>query len=78
MQQRLAASNEGLIVGRPVRNAVLRLIRGMDLRLRPYSVAPAEGHEKCAPPQGLHATTPFSGVSASAGCSVSAIESLHE
>ena len=54
----IAASNEGLIVGRPVRNAVLRLIRGMDLRLHPYSVAPAEGHEKCAPPQGLHTTTP--------------------
>ena len=30
----------------------------MDFRLHPYSVAPAEGHEKCAPPQGLHATTP--------------------
>ena len=27
----IAASNKGLIVGRPVRNAVLRLIRGMDL-----------------------------------------------
>ena len=54
----IAAANEGLVVGRPVRNAVLRLIRGMDLRLHPYSVAPAEGHEKCAPPQGLHATTP--------------------
>ena len=48
----IAAANEGLIVGRPVRNAVLRLIRGMDLRLHPYSVAPAEGHEKCAPPAG--------------------------
>ena len=45
----IAASNEGLIVGRPVRNAVLRLIRGMDLRLRPRSVAPAEDHEKCGP-----------------------------
>ena len=43
------ASNEGLIVGRPVRNAVLRLIRGMDLRLHPCRVAPAEGHEKCGP-----------------------------
>ena len=53
-----AASNESLVIGRPVRNAVLRLIRGMDLRLHPCSVAPAEGHEKCAPPQGLHATTP--------------------
>ena len=43
------ASNEGLIVGRPVRNAVLRLIRGMDLRLHSCSVAPAESHEKCGP-----------------------------
>ena len=55
----IAASNEGLVIGRPVRNAVLRLVRGMDLRLHPCSVAPAEGYEKCAPPtQGLHATTP--------------------
>ena len=45
----IAASNKGLIVGRPVRNAVLRLIRGMDLRLHPCSVAPAECHEKCGP-----------------------------
>ena len=63
----IAAANEGLIVGRPVRNAVLRLIRGMDLRLHPYSVAPAEGHEKCAPPQGLHATTPHGAGAAEAG-----------
>ena len=54
----IAAANEGLVLGRPVRHAVLRLIRGMDLRLHSCSVAPAEGHEKCAPPQGLHATTP--------------------
>ena len=39
----IAASNEGLVIGRPVRNAVLRLVRGMDLRLHPRSVAPAEG-----------------------------------
>ena len=45
----IAAANEGLIVGRPVRNAVLRLICGMDLRLHPCSVAPAEGPEKCGP-----------------------------
>ena len=45
----IAASNESLIVGRPVRNAVLRLIRGMNLRLHPCSVAPAEGPEKCGP-----------------------------
>ena len=43
----IAAANEGLIVGRPVRNAVLRLIRGIDLQLHPCSVAPAEGPEKC-------------------------------
>ena len=45
----IAASNEGLTVGRPVRNAVLRLIRGMDLRPHPRSVAPAEGPEKSGP-----------------------------
>ena len=45
----IAASNEGLIVGWPVRNAVLRLVPGMDLRLHPCSVAPAEGPEKCGP-----------------------------
>ena len=45
----IAASNEGLVVGQPVRHAVLRLIRGMDLRLHPCCVAPAEGHEKCRP-----------------------------
>ena len=45
----IAASNEGLIVGRPVRNAVLRLVPGMDLRLHPCSVDPAEGPEKCGP-----------------------------
>ena len=38
----IAASNEGPVVGRPIRNAVLRLIRGMDLRLHPRSVASAE------------------------------------
>ena len=45
----IAASNEGLVVGRPVRNAVLRLVPGMNLRLHPSSVAPAEGPEKCGP-----------------------------
>ena len=45
----IAASNEGPVIGRPVRNAVLRLVRGMDLRLHPCSVAPAEGPEKCGP-----------------------------
>ena len=50
----IAAANEGLVIGRPVRHAVLRLVRGMDLRLHSCSVAPAKGHEKCAP----YATTP--------------------
>ena len=45
----IAASNEGLIVGRPVRHAILRLIPGMNLRLHPRSVAPAEDHEKYGP-----------------------------
>ena len=45
----IAAANEGLIIGRPVRNAVLRLIRGMNLRLHPCSVTPAVGPEKCGP-----------------------------
>ena len=45
----IAASNEGLIVGRPVRHPMLRLIPGMNLRLHPRSVAPAEGPEKCGP-----------------------------
>ena len=45
----IAAANEGLIVGRPIRNAILRLIRGMNLRLHPCSVAPAEGPKKCGP-----------------------------
>ena len=44
-----AASNESLIVGRPVRHAILRLIPGMNLRLHPRSVAPAEGPEKGGP-----------------------------
>ena len=58
----IAASNEGLIVGRPVRHPTLRLIPGMNLRLHPRSVAPAEGPEKCGPRRppaaGIHATTP--------------------
>ena len=45
----IAASNECSVVGRPVRNAVLCLVPGMDLRLHPCSVAPAEGPEKCGP-----------------------------
>ncbi len=50
----IAAANEGLVIGRPVRHAVLRLIRGMDFRLHPGSVAPAEGHEKCRPRRPTH------------------------
>ena len=45
----IAASNEGLVIGRPVRNAILRLVSGMNLRLHPRSVAPAERPEKCGP-----------------------------
>ena len=56
----IAAANEGLIVGRPIRNAILRLVRGMDLRLHPCSVAPAETRRagQTAPPADLQATTP--------------------
>ena len=48
----IAAVNEGPIAGRPIRNAVLRLIRGMNLRLHPCSVAPAETRRagQTAPP----------------------------
>ena len=48
----IAAANEGLVIGRPVRNAVLRLIRGVNLRLHPCSVAPAEARRagQTAPP----------------------------
>ena len=48
----IAATNEGPVVGRPIRNAVLRLIRGMNLRLHPCSVAPAETRRagQTAPP----------------------------
>ena len=45
----IAAANEGPVVGRPVRHAIFRLVCGMDLRLHPCRVAPAEGHEKCRP-----------------------------
>ena len=48
-QRHLAASNESLIIGRPVCNAVLRLVRGMDLRLHPRSVASVECPEKFGP-----------------------------
>ena len=48
----IAAANDGPVVGRPIRNAVLRLIRGMNLRLHPCSVAPAETRRagQTAPP----------------------------
>ena len=45
----IATSNEGFVVGSPVRNAILRLIPGMNIRLHPCSVAPAKRHEKYGP-----------------------------
>ena len=62
-QCHIAATNEGPVVGRPVRNAIIRLVRGMDLRLHPCSVAPAETRRagQTAPPADLHATTPRGG-----------------
>ena len=48
-RRHIAAANEGPLVGRPVRHAIFRLVRGMDLRLHPCSVAAAEGHKKCRP-----------------------------
>jgi hypothetical protein len=39
-QSHLAAPNKCAIIGRPIRDAVLRLVCGMDLRLHPYSVVP--------------------------------------
>ena len=52
----IAAANEGLVIGRPVRHAVLRLIRGMNLRLHPGSVTPAEARRtgQTAPPTEGH------------------------
>ena len=35
----VTSSDQGTIVGRPVRDAVLRLVRGMDSRFHPLSVA---------------------------------------
>ena len=55
----IATSNEGPVVGRSVRHAIFRLVRGMDLRLNLCSVAPAAGHEKCRP----HRPTPPAGSS---------------
>ena len=48
----IAAANEGLVVGRPIRHAVLRLLRGMNLRLHPCRVTPAETRRagQTAPP----------------------------
>jgi hypothetical protein len=42
----IAAAHEGLVIGRPVGHAALRLVRGMDLRLHSRSVAPVGGSEK--------------------------------
>ena len=69
-QCHIATSNEGLIVGRPVRNAVLRLIRGMDLRLHPCNVAPAETRRagQTAPPaEGLSCNNACAGKARSRG-----------
>ena len=54
----IAAANEGLVIGRPVRNAVLRLLRGMDLRLHSCMCGSYQRAREVRPPQGLHATTP--------------------
>ena len=67
----IAAANEGPIVGRPIRHAVLRLLRGVNLRLHPCSVAPAEARRagQTAPPtEGLSCNNAGKGkVAGSAG-----------
>ncbi len=58
----IAAANEGAVVGRPVRHAIFRLVYGMNLRLHPCSVAPAEtrrANHAAPPADGLHAITPL-------------------
>ena len=58
----ITTSNEGPVVGRPVRHAIFRLLCGMNLRLHPCSVAPAEtrrANHAAPPADGLHATTPL-------------------
>ena len=57
----IAAANEGPIVGRPIRHAIFRLVYGMNLRLHPCSVAPAETKRasQTAPPvEGLCRVAP--------------------
>ena len=51
--RQIAAANDGPVIGRPVHNAVLRLVSGMDLRLHPCSVTPAEGSRE------VRATPPY-------------------
>ena len=48
----IAAANEGLVIGRPVRNAVLRLLRGMDLRLHSCMCGSYQKGTRSAPPAG--------------------------
>ena len=52
----ITASNEGPVVGRPVRHAIFRLVCGIDLRLHPCSVTPAEARRtgQTAPPTEGH------------------------
>ena len=52
----IATSNEGPVVGRPVRHAIFRLVCGMDLRLHPCRVTPAEARRtgQTAPPTEGH------------------------
>ena len=64
----IAAANEGLIVGRPVRHAIFRLVRGMARRLHPCRVAPAEGPEKYRPNRSTLAGS--SGNNAAKSCGV--------
>ena len=55
-RRHIAAANEGPVVGRPVRHAIIRLVCGMDLRLHPCSVTPAEARRtgQTAPPTEGH------------------------
>jgi hypothetical protein len=45
-ERHIAAAHEGLVVGWPVRNAVLHLAGGMNLRPHPRSVAPADSSSR--------------------------------
>jgi hypothetical protein len=58
----VAASDKGTIIGGPVRDAVLGLVRGMDSRIHPFSVVAA--HRTSSDPnldfsgREIHAPTP--------------------